>query len=194
MTGRRTALAWIAGLPLIVAGCATPTVPPGAAVSPSETTRWAGRFAVTLTEAGADLREESASGRFLLESAGGATLLELRSPLGQTMASATLNAGGAELVTSDGKRYQADSAEQLTERVFGWRMPLGNLPDWLRGRLAQPIETDRGRPLAGVEHGWAVRLENWRPTGPSRLTLDWPARPGAGLRKVNLKLVVDEVS
>ena len=150
MTDRRTALVWLAGLPLVVAGCATPTAPPGAVSTASETTRWAGRFAVTLTEAGADLREESASGRFLLESAGGATLLELRSPLGQTMASATLNAGGAELVTSEGKRYQADSAEQLTERVFGWRMPLGNLPDWLRGRLVQPIETDRGRPLAGV--------------------------------------------
>jgi len=191
---RRTALAWIAGLPLIVAGCATPTAPPGAALSAFETTRWAGRFAVTLTEAGADLREESASGRFLLESAGGATLLELLSPLGQTMASAKMNAGGAELVTSEGKRYQADSAEQLTERVFGWRMPLGSLPDWLRGRLSDPSETDQGRPLAGVEHGWAVRLENWRPTGPGRLTLDWPARPGAGLRKVNLRLVVDEAS
>ena len=120
--------------------------------------------------------------------------LDLWSPLGQTVASATLAPGSAVLVTSEGRRYEADSAEQLTEQVLGWRMPIGDLPRWLRGRLEQPTELEAGRPVAGVEHGWAVRLERWQPLGPTRLTLEWPARPDPGRRTVNMKLIVDEVS
>src|SRR5690606_25452487 len=98
-------------------------------------------------------------------------------------------------VTSEGRTYEAASAEELTEEVLGWRMPIGNLPQWLRGQLAAPAEADAGsRPIAGQEDGWAIRFENWRPTGPARLTLDWPAGPGAGERRVNLKLIVDEAS
>ncbi|HRO61224.1 MAG TPA: outer membrane lipoprotein LolB [Burkholderiaceae bacterium] len=194
---RRKLLGSLALLPIVVAGCATTAPPDGSDVAASPlpaTTRWAGRFAVTLREPGVELREERANGRFLLESDGGGTQLELLSPLGQTMASATLDDGRAELVTSEGRRYAADSPELLTEQVLGWRMPIGDLPRWLRGGLERPSETRHGRPLAGEEHGWAVRLDDWRETGPGRLELDWPATPTVGRRKVNLKLIVDEAS
>ena len=197
--GRRLLLGWLPALSLIAAGCATAPVPDGGEAAPGgsalpATTRWSGRFSVTMREPGVDLREERASGRFLLETQGRATQLELLSPLGQTVASATLDDGGAALVTADGRRYEADSPEQLTEKVFGWRMPIGDLPRWLRGGLQRPTESSAGRPVAGHEHGWAVRLADWQPTGPGRLDLDWPAVPAAGRRTVNLKLIVDEAS
>ena len=88
-------------------------------------------------------------GRFLLETRGRATQLELLSPLGQTVASARLDDGGAELVTSEGRRYEAESPEQLTEKVLGWRVPIGDLPRWLRGGLQRPTESSSGRPSAG---------------------------------------------
>lgn len=194
MTGRRAALAWLAALPLLAAGCATPSVPPAAVPAAFEPSRWAGRFAVTTTEPGTLPRIERASGRFVLESRSGKTLLELLSPLGQTMATAALEGGRAELVTSEGQRFQAGSAEDLTEQVFGWRMPVGDLPRWLRGRLDSPSETVAGRPVAGTEHGWAIRLDDWRAGGPARLNLDWPAGPADGRLEINLKLIVDDAS
>lgn len=193
MTGRRAALGWLAALPLLAAGCATPGVPPAPLPASFEPSRWAGRFAVTMTEPGAEPRVERASGRFVIESRSGATLLELFSPLGQTLATASLQGGRAELLTSEGRRYEAASAEDLTEQVFGWRMPVGDLPRWLRGRLANPSETSEGRPAAGTERGWAIRLDDWRPAGPARLNLDWPAAPNGRL-EINLKLIVDDAS
>lgn len=198
MTGRRAALGLLAVLSLVAAGCATPSAPPVGVVPAAETSRWAGRFAVTMTESGPapgiDGREERASGRFLLEARNGSTQLELFSPFGQSLASATLDAGRARLLTSEGRLYEADSAEQLTEKVLGWRMPLADLPRWLRGRLDGATETEAGRPVAGQEHGWAVRLESWGTAGPGRLTLDWPAGAATDRRRVNLKLIVDDAS
>jgi len=194
MTGRRAALAWMAALPLLAAGCATPSAPPAPLPASFEATRWAGRFAVTMTEPGTEPRVERASGRFVLESRAGKTLLELLSPLGQTMATAELKDDRAELLTAEGRRFEAGSAEALTEQVFGWRMPVGDLPRWLRGRLDNPSETVAGRSVAGTEHGWAIRLDDWRPAGPARLNLDWPAPPASGRTEINLKLIVDDVS
>lgn len=195
LAGRREALSLLATLPWLAAGCATtsrtevsaPTVPA------DRINHWSGRFAVTLTEPGAEIREERASGRFLLHEQAGITELELLSPLGQTIATASLGNGRASLTTTDGERYEADSAEALTERVFGWRIPIGNLPRWLRGRLAGTSSTIDG-VVDAVEHGWAIRLDSWRDTGPGRLDLDWPAAPRPGVRRVKLRLIVDQAS
>lgn len=203
MTTRRLALAWLASLPLVVTGCATlsraqetafPRAAGEAAAAQPEASRWSGRFAVTMVEPGIERREERASGKFTLEAHDDLTLLELASPLGQTLASASVRNGVASLVTAEGRHYEAGSAEELTERVFGWRVPIGDLPRWLRGHLERPTESENARPVAGQEDGWLVRLGNWRDAGPGRLTLDWPAQPQAEARRVNLKLIVDDAS
>lgn len=195
LAGRRRALVLLAPLPLLAAGCAT-TSPLDVSMTPdaaARLSRWSGRFAVTLTEPGAEIREERASGRFLLHQAAGSTELELLSPLGQTIATAVLDNARASLATAEGERFEADSAEALTERVFGWRIPIGNLPDWLRGRVAGASRT-AGGIVEGIEHDWAIRLDGWRDAGPGRLDLDWPAVPRAGVRRVKLRLIVDQAS
>ena len=176
---------------LALAGCATPSAPPGPAADEGPPNLWTGRFAATVTEAGDGAREERSSGRFSLRVEGPSTELELSSPLGQTIAQVRLDDGRATLLAADGKSWQAPSAEALTEQVFGWRVPLANLPDWLEGRIAEPTERDGSRVVAGLDHGWSVRIDASETGRPRRLALDWPADAGAGERRLSLRLVVD---
>ncbi|MCO5106847.1 MAG: outer membrane lipoprotein LolB [Burkholderiaceae bacterium] len=187
----RLLAALAAAAAIALAGCATPGAAPGLATAEGPPNLWTGRFAATVTEAGYDAREERSSGRFALRVEGARTELELSSPLGQTIAQVRLDAAGATLLAADGKSWQAPSAEALTEQVFGWRVPLANLPDWLEGRIAEPTERDGARVVAGREHGWSVRIDAAGTGRPRRLALDWPAGAGGSQRRLSLRLVVD---
>lgn len=179
---------------LLAAGCATPSPPSAPTSSPAAPNFWSGRFAVTYTEGGYQPREERSSGRFSLLAAGERRELELSSPLGQTMAQVTLDSGEAVLVASDGREYRAPSGETLTEQVFGWRVPIGDLPRWLAGLVARPTQRAEGRVVAGTDGGWSVRFEAFDGERPRRLSLDWPAEATDGARRLELKLVVDSVA
>ncbi len=176
---------------LALAGCATPSAPPGPVTGEGPPNQWTGRFAATVTEAGDGAREERSSGRFSLRVEGPSTEIELTSPLGQTIAQVRIDGARATLLAADGRSWQAPSAEALTEQVFGWRVPLANLPGWLEGRIAEPTEHDGSRVVAGLDHGWSVRIDASEAGRPRRLALDWPAGAGAGERRLSLRLVVD---
>ena len=194
MSRAAAALAALGVAAALLAGCASvPPVPP-AAETPAELSRWSGRFSVTVTDPAAQPREDRASGSFALESLAGSTVLDLATPLGQTMARASLTPAGASLVTAEGRRYEASSPEELTELAFGWRVPIGDLPQWLRGRIPSPTEHEAGRAVAGRERGWAIRVEAWDGDRPRRLSLDWPADAPSGARRLNLKLLIDAAS
>lgn len=177
-----------------LAGCAAPPIAPDAGARAGAPNHWTGRFSVTVVEAGFQPREERASGRFSLRTRDDRKQLELSSPLGQTIAMVMLEADRATLQASNGQVYEANSAEALTEQVFGWRIPVGNLPDWLQGRIASPTEREGGRVVAGLEHGWSVRFDGFVADRPRRLSLDWPAGGGDGLRRLELQLVVDSAT
>lgn len=169
---------------LLIAGCATPE-PPGTG---EPVARWSGRFAATWVEPADPPREERASGSFSLRASGATTELDVFSPFGQTVAHAVTGPGGAMLETSDGKRHEADSPEVLTEKVLGWRIPVGRLPDWLRITIRAGIA-----PAPFVDSGWSISAEatgNGEP--PRRLTLRWPSEgEAAGSRRVTIRLVLD---
>lgn len=186
-----------AALLLALAGCATPGVPPEAPAAAGPPNFWTGRFAATVTEAGdegSEARQERSSGRFSLRVDGARTELELSSPLGQAIARVQVDRERATLVAADGKTWEAPSAEALTEQVFGWRVPLVHLPDWLEGRVAEPVEHDAARARAGIEDGWSVRIQAGEAGRPRQLALDWPAERHAGTRRLSLRLVIDSAT
>lgn len=191
---RARGLAFAGCVALAAAGCATPTPAPIAEAPAGAPNFWSGRFAVTYVEGGYQPRQERSSGRFSLLAEGTRSELELSSPLGQTMAQVTLDSGEATLVASDGKQFRARSGEALTEQVFGWRVPIGDLPRWLAGRIAQPTQRENGRVVAGVDGRWSVRFEAFDGERPQRLSLDWPAEVDEGARRIELKLVVDNAA
>ncbi len=185
---RRALLARTASLAaaLLVAGCAGPR-----AVLPDEQgpqpVAWSGRFAATWTNPEDSSREDRGSGRFWLRNLGARTELEIYSPFGQTLARAGADAARAWLETSDGKRFEADDPQALTEQVLGWRIPVSRLPHWLRGELAAAA----GSPT--VDAGWRVVSDRAPGQVPRRLTLQWPHQaPASGLRSVTIRLALDD--
>lgn len=158
--------------------------------APAAALQYAGRFSVTWRDAADDDTGQRAIGRFLLRVAPSRSELEVSSPLGQTLAVATVAAGAASLTTADGRQIRAERAEALTQRAFGWPAPLAELPRWLAAPAGRP------QPLAFEDSGWQVAIETWQDGLPRRLVLRWPSAgtsPGsASVREVELRLLVDE--
>lgn len=178
---------------LLLAACATPAPPPASA-DVAAPDFWSGRFAATWSDSDWQMTEERTSGRFELLTDSARSILDLSSPLGQTIARVTIDPGQATLIMEDGTRRSAASADALTEEVFGWTMPLAHLPRWLAGQIAQPGRIVDGRVVAGTDHGWSVRFDAFDSAGPRRLTLEWPARPEAGTQRIELRLIVDRTA
>lgn len=87
--------------------------------------------------------------------------LLLSSPFGQGIAGISVNAQTATLTTSDGKTYSASDAQTLTEQVLGYRLPLEQLTDWVRGRSAETDVVERddhGRPLRLQHLDWRIEF------------------------------------
>ncbi len=154
-----------------LAGCAT--LPDARPPSGAEPQVWSGRFALTVELNDRAPQGQRSSGNFELTHADSFTELALRSPLGNTLAAARSDARGATLTTADGRIERAASTDELTERLFGWPIPVQRLPAWLSGRVA------------GNEAGWQVRIDAGGQAGPSRLTIVYPQR-------VTLRLIVDD--
>jgi len=82
----------------------------------------------------------------------------LSSPFGQGIAEITTSASGAQLTTSDGKKYSATDAETLTTQVLGYPLPLARLTDWVRGRGARSAASE----LDAQGRLWHLRHDDWR--------------------------------
>jgi len=158
--------------------------------APPAALQYLGRFSVTWRESADDVAGQRAIGRFALRVAPARSELEVSSPLGQTLAVATVAPGAASLTTADGRQIRAERPETLTQRAFGWPAPLAELPRWLAAPAGRP------QPLAFEDSGWQVAIETWQDGLPRRLVLRWPS-PGAQagsatVREVELRLLVDE--
>ena len=193
---RRGAVATLAAM-LALGGCAAlapDAAPPGAAPGPAPS-EWAGRFSALYTQPGTPGETQNASGRFRLAQRDGKTLLELSTPIGQTIAQAQVDHQGARLTDHQGRHYQATSVESLTEQLFGWRVPVLRLPAWLQGQFGPAGQAGPGQNWTGHEAGWELRVENWLDDRSVRtLQLSWPAAGVAADRRLRLRLIVDTAS
>ncbi|MBU1236721.1 MAG: outer membrane lipoprotein LolB [Gammaproteobacteria bacterium] len=95
----------------------------------------------------------------------------LTTPLGQGVAELSRDARGARLVTADGKSTVAADWEGLAEEVFGTRLPLNDLPEWLAGHAPSLVS------------GWRVEYLEYQSDAPDALpTLIEAQRGDIGLR------------
>ncbi|MBU6270706.1 MAG: hypothetical protein KGQ67_05330 [Betaproteobacteria bacterium] len=189
-----------AGLTALLGACAS-TAPP-AAEPPAPEARYAGRFSASWRGPPDADAAQRATGGFSLRVAATGSELTIVTPLGQTVAVATLGPQGASLVTADGQRLSAPDAGQLTERAFGWPAPIAELSRWLAGPQGAPASPAAARagpgtdPVSFIDAGWRVSIEAWRDGWPQRLTLRWPEggaapSPAARVSQVELRLLVD---
>ena len=90
----------------------------------------------------------------------GSERILLSSPLGQGLAELDADRQGARLHTSDNKRYAGPSLDDLSEQVFGARLPLSSLPRWVLGDApgdGKRLALDSlGRPASFWMAGWRV--------------------------------------
>jgi outer membrane lipoprotein LolB len=117
--------------------------------------------------------------------------IQLRSPLGQTVAHIQRKAGSVTLDTPEG-HYTAQSPEELTEHVLGWSLPLNGMQHWVLGRPApdgaSENELDDAMRITRLrQQEWNIEYRDYRMEGnyvlPSRIVM----RNGS----LELKLIVD---
>lgn len=115
----------------------------------------AGRFALRHLDV-------SHSGRIYWRHEGTKDQLVISTPFGQAIAEVTSDAGGARLSASDGKTYEAPTADELLASVVGYPLPIGRLVDWVRGRRGQGehvVRDSLGRPLELQDDDWHLRYQ-----------------------------------
>ena len=81
----------------------------------------------------------------------------LSTPVGQGVAELTRDARGARLVTADRQVVEAPDWEMLSARIFGFALPLSDLPRWLLGDVPSVDRDSGGRPQAALAAGWDIR-------------------------------------
>jgi len=86
----------------------------------------------------------------------------LLTPTGQALAHITADDAGATLTGADQNQYHAADVERLTQRAFGWALPLTRLAWWARGEpvpglpAAEDLRDQQGRLVRLVQDGWHI--------------------------------------
>jgi outer membrane lipoprotein LolB len=175
---------------LLLTACATTTVPSHETIAKSARDHFSvsGRFTVNYQKP--DGSDDSVSGSFDWQQQGEQARIDLRSPLGQTLAQ-ILVAEQAQLIVPDQPRIVAADVETLTQQQLGWRLPAEGLRDWLLGKphlrqTAQQIMA-QGKLQRLTQDGWQIDYLDWNGPLPRRLNLAWLAASP----RLELRLVLD---
>lgn len=153
---------WIAAAAL-VAGCAQVEVrPPQGPLDFDLVARIAARYG-----------QESFTGSVNWRHARGGDEMQINTPFGQGVARIVRDGNAVLLTTADGKEHRANDAEDLTERVLGFRVPLVGLADVVQGRPSPDLES----------RGWKIEVQE-------RDEQRRPARLRATYQGVDLRLAV----
>jgi len=90
--------------------------------------------------------------------------LRLQAPLGQGTFELSGAPGEVRITTSEGKQYQAASADELMQQTLGWAVPVTGLGYWVRG-IPRPGQRYRrisldaeGRMTDLDQAGWRISI------------------------------------
>ncbi|RQR41516.1 MULTISPECIES: lipoprotein insertase outer membrane protein LolB [unclassified Burkholderia] len=187
-----------AGAALALAGCAsTPpaaNAPAGAVLQTAATHAYHGRFAVQYNDRLG--RPQNVYGNFDWQEYGDDVSLELRSPLGQTLAVVKSTPQAASLELPNRQPQYATDVGELMQNTLGFSLPLAGLRYWLLPTPAPATPAQTVRDPADTTHVKQIRQDGW--------TIDYLAyadAPATGVKRVNLvratppldiKLVLDQ--
>ena len=173
-------------LTLVLSACAT-----APAVAPDRL--HAGRFVASTTQGS---ERSSVSGRYSIEVRGSNQIIELGSPIGTTLARFEIVPGRATVTGPQLQTETGADADALVERMFGWRLPVRGLADWVDGRPdpGRPARVTRdGDRITEIEQdGWVIRITEFFASGqrPRLLLME---RASAGPNPaVSVRIVVDD--
>lgn len=182
---------------LSVAACSSlsPSTTPSHAPSVQQrasTLERSGRFALTATYG--NNQRDAVQGSFTWHERDGRLQLDLRNPMGSTLARVYTQGQQAVLVYSDGRQEQAKTPDDLVTQVLGSPVPVAGLRDWMQGLPAaqQAVHNPRydsaGRLEQVEQDGWRVSLQRYDELGPRLLQLH---RHEAS-RSISVRLVIDQ--
>lgn len=190
-------LRWLAvclGGLVVLQGCSS--IPPQSGVAAVTQVRQAhlersGRFALSVMHS--NNQQDAVQGGFSWQENDGRLQLDLRNPMGTTLARVYTEPTQAVLVYSDGRQEVAASPDALVDLILGSPVPVSGLRDWMQGIAAasMPITAQRydeqGRLSQFEQAGWRVNLQRYDDLGPKLLQLN---RHEAS-RSISVRLVID---
>ena len=151
---------------------------------------WDGRFAVKvigLTEG----RNQGGSGGFTLTQDALTDVLEIRNPVGGSIAKITIKPGEA-ILERDGKLTTAIDADTLVQNTLGLPLPARGLSDWLRGQTRPgnnaSVERDaKGQVSKITQDGWTLNYDWSNSQRLEKLTMTRSSNIGS----IDIRLVFD---
>jgi outer membrane lipoprotein LolB len=121
-------------------------------------------------------------------------VMDLTSPLGQTVALLSGRPGSVEMRSANGQVTAASDWPALTERGLGWPLPVDGLAYWIQGAPRPGVTFTAERDAAGRlsvlrQDGWTIAYQAFSSDAqttprPARMTLSYP--------EVELRVVIDD--
>ncbi|MFM0419356.1 lipoprotein insertase outer membrane protein LolB [Paraburkholderia aromaticivorans] len=197
---RGAALGLAAAAIVALSGCASvkpqgPSMSNAATSVTAQTSRaYQGRFAIQYDDQNGQQR--NAYGNFSWQETGDTVTLELRNPLGQTLAVVTSSPASATLELPNRQPLTADNVSTLMQNALGFVLPVEGLRYWLQ---PSPAPTSRARTEKDPDQ--PSRLKEITQDGWTIDYLAYAEAPATGVKRVNLsrsqppldiKLVLDQ--
>ncbi|MFM0626444.1 lipoprotein insertase outer membrane protein LolB [Paraburkholderia xenovorans] len=197
---RGAALGFAAAAVVVLAGCASikpqgPSTSNAATSVTAQTSRaYQGRFAVQYNDQNGQQR--NAYGNFTWQETGDTVTLQLRNPLGQTLAVVTSSPASATLELPNRQPLTADNVSTLMQNALGFALPVEGLRYWLQ---PSPAPTSRAKTEKDPEQ--PSRLKQITQDGWTIDYLAYADAPATGVKRINLtrsdppldiKLVLDQ--
>ena len=151
---------------------------------------WDGRFAVKVTGL-TESKNQGGSGGFTLTQDAMTDVLEIRNPVGGSIAKITIKPGEA-ILERDGQLTTAIDADTLIQNALGLPLPARGLSDWLRGQTrpgsAASVERNaKGQVSKITQDGWTLNY-NWNSAQRlEKLTMTRSSNIGS----IDIRLVFD---
>jgi len=151
---------------------------------------WDGRFAVKVTGL-TNTQNQGGSGGFTLTQDELKDILEIRNPMGGSIAKITITPGEASL-ERDGQVTTAIDADSLVQNTLGLPLPARGLSDWLRGQIrpgsnASVERNSKGQVSKIDQDGWNL-IYSWNDANRlEKLTMTRSSNVGS----IDIRLVFD---